>query len=104
MLRVRLTPRASRDAIEGLGTIADGTAILARVRAVPEKGAANAALERLVAHWLDVPASAVSVTAGGKSRVKSVELTGSVDKLRERLAAAVAALPRRGTQDDDRLG
>ncbi len=48
----------------------------ARVRAVPEAGRANAALETLIARWLGVPPSTVSVAHGGKSRLKQVALTG----------------------------
>lgn len=49
-LFVRLTPKSSMDRLEGVETAADGRSHLkARVRAVPENGAANHALERLVA-------------------------------------------------------
>jgi uncharacterized protein YggU (UPF0235/DUF167 family) len=51
------------------------------VRAVPEKGKANAALEALLAEALDVPKSAVSVIAGGTSRLKSVRVAGNPDFL-----------------------
>ncbi|NJL07406.1 MAG: hypothetical protein HC900_03440 [Methylacidiphilales bacterium] len=44
-LSVRLTPRGGRDALDGLAELSDGRRVLAaRVRAVPEAGAANAAL------------------------------------------------------------
>ncbi|RRH94642.1 DUF167 domain-containing protein [Mesorhizobium tamadayense] len=76
-LYVRLTPKAAVDRIEGVETAADGRSHLkARVRAVPEKGAANAALERLVAKALGVPGSAVSVVAGGTSRLKTLRILG----------------------------
>lgn len=49
-LFVRLTPKAAMDRVEGIEISADGRSHLkARVRAVPENGAANQALERLVA-------------------------------------------------------
>jgi uncharacterized protein YggU (UPF0235/DUF167 family) len=49
-LLVRLTPKAARDAIDGIETLADGRGVLnARVRAVPEHGKANGALLRLLA-------------------------------------------------------
>ena len=73
----RLTPKSSKDAVEGLQATAEGPAFQARVRAVPEDGAANAALELLVAEWLDVPKRTVSLTAGGKSRLKSLQVTGN---------------------------
>ena len=76
-LFVRLTPKSSSDALEGRAEAADGSVHLkARVRAVPEKGAANAALEKLLAKALGVPASAVSVVAGGTSRLKTVRIAG----------------------------
>ncbi len=74
---VRLTPRSSRDAIDGIGKASDGsTHLAARVRAVPEKGAANAALIKLAATWLGVPKSRVSVASGATSRLKTVRVTG----------------------------
>ena len=91
-LRVRLTPRGGRDALEGVDTLADGRAVLkARVRAAPEKGLANAALEILVAKSLRVPKSTVSVVAGGTGRVKVVEVSGSSADLAETIEALLRA-------------
>ncbi|MGX8011304.1 DUF167 family protein [Mesorhizobium sp. ORM8.1] len=76
-LFVRLTPKAALDRIDGLEATDDGRSHLkARVRAVPENGAANAALERLLAKTLAVPASSVSVVAGGTSRLKTLRILG----------------------------
>ncbi|MDX8518926.1 DUF167 family protein [Mesorhizobium dulcispinae] len=81
-LYVRLTPKAALDRIDGVETAADGRSHLkARVRAVPEKGAANTALERLLAKALGVPGSAVSVVAGGTSRLKTVRILGDAAEL-----------------------
>lgn len=81
-LFVRLTPKAGKDAVEGTETAADGRVYLkARVRAVPEKGAANAALEKLVAKTLGVPGGNVSVVAGGTARLKTVHVTGDIEGL-----------------------
>jgi len=45
VVSVRLTPKGGRDSIDGVDTLADGTAVLkARVRAAPSEGEANAAL------------------------------------------------------------
>jgi len=74
-LTIRLTPKSSRDAIEGAETASDGSVHLkARVRAAPESGKANAALEALVAKEAGVPKSAVRVTAGHTSRLKTVQI------------------------------
>jgi uncharacterized protein YggU (UPF0235/DUF167 family) len=76
-LVVRLTPRSSTDAVAGVGVSADGSHHLkARVRAVPEKGAANTALETLIAAWLGTPRRDVKLIAGGTSRLKTVRIFG----------------------------
>jgi hypothetical protein len=93
-VRVRLTPRSSRDAIEGIEDTADGPALKARVRAVPSEGEANAALERLLASWLRVPKAAVSVSAGGKSRVKLLTVAGDPGVLERALINTLAGLDR----------
>lgn len=87
IVRVRLTPKSSVEGIDGVAPTAEGPAFLARVRAVPAEGEANAALEKLVARWLDVPRSAVRVTHGAKSRVKSLTVSGETSCLEQRLSA-----------------
>ena len=85
-IHVRLTPRASRDAVDGVEARADGRSHLsARVRAVPDKGAANAALEKLIASAMDVSRSSVSVVSGGTSRLKTVRVTGEPEQLAARM-------------------
>ncbi|HOY79358.1 MAG TPA: DUF167 family protein, partial [Hyphomonadaceae bacterium] len=75
-LRVRAQPNASKDAIEGLGEDASGQTFLkVRVRAVPEKGKANAAVEKLLAKALRLPGSAVSVEKGETQRIKTVRIS-----------------------------
>ncbi|BCG85142.1 UPF0235 protein [Mesorhizobium sp. 113-3-9] len=87
-LFVRLTPKSSMDRLEGVETSADGRSHLkARVRAVPENGAANQALEKLVAKTLGVPASAVSVVAGGTARLKTLRIAGDPEALAQRVQA-----------------
>ncbi len=78
LLTVRLTPRADRDAVEGVGVLADGQAVaLARVRALPAEGAANKALVALIAKVFHRPKSAVSIAAGASARVKQVRIAGA---------------------------
>jgi uncharacterized protein YggU (UPF0235/DUF167 family) len=85
-VRVRLTPRGGRDALEGVETLADGRTVLkARVRAAPEKGQANTALEALMAKALGVPKSNVSVVAGATGRIKTVRVEGEVERLADLL-------------------
>ncbi len=46
-----------------------------RVRAVAEKGKANAAIEVLLAKALELPKSAVSVEKGETQRIKTVRIS-----------------------------
>lgn len=85
-LRVRLTPSGGADRIDGVARDADGKLYLkARVRAPPEHGEANAALEKLVAKALGVAKSRVCVERGASARMKTVAITDAG-------AADVAAL------------
>ncbi|WP_095084126.1 DUF167 family protein [Mesorhizobium sophorae] len=87
-LFVRLTPNAALDRLESIETLADGRSHLkARVRAVPENGAANQALERLLAKALGVSVSAVSIVAGGTARLKTVRIAGDRAMLAKKIEA-----------------
>jgi len=77
-LAVRLTPRGGRDAIDGWAKAAEGRAHLkVRVAAPPVDGRANAALIRLIAKTLGLPARAVRIAAGEQARTKQVEIEGA---------------------------
>jgi uncharacterized protein (TIGR00251 family) len=87
-LRIRAQPNAAKDAIEGLGEDAAGQCFLkVRVRAVPEKGKANAAIEQVIAKALGVPKSAVSVEKGETQRIKTVRISADPS-----IGAAIQAL------------
>ena len=90
IVRVRLTPKSSVEGVDGVIPSAEGQALAARVRAVPAEGEANAAVEKLIARWLDVPKSTVRVTAGAKSRIKSLTISGEAESLERRLRARLA--------------
>jgi uncharacterized protein YggU (UPF0235/DUF167 family) len=92
ILRIRLTPRSQRDEITGLSLAGGEACIAARARAVPEDSEANRALERLVADWLGVARSSVSLAGGGRSRVKSVAVAGDGDALERLVAGRLAVL------------
>ena len=92
LVDVRLTPRGGRDAVEGSERLADGRAVLkARVRAVPEDGKANAALESLIADELGIGRSQVAVVQGKTARLKTVALEGDTARLSAGLARLLAA-------------
>ena len=77
LIAVRLTPRSAREGFKGLWTDEKGaTWLQAQVRAVPEKGKANAALIALLADALDVPTGAISLEAGDTNRLKRLRISG----------------------------
>jgi hypothetical protein len=87
LLDIRLTPRGGRDALEGAERLSDGRPVVkARVRAVPEDGKANAALEALVAEAMGVAKSKVEVVQGQTARLKTVAVRGDAASLSARAA------------------
>ena len=83
-LRVRVQPRASRDA---LGGERDG-ALVVRLSAPPVEGAANEALARFLGRTLGIAPSAVEVVRGATGRQKLVAIAGlDAASARERLRA-----------------
>lgn len=104
-VRVRVTPRASRESIEGCRAEADGSPVLvARVTAAPTDGKANAALIHLLARAWDVPPSRLAVTAGAGDRRKTVLVRGDAAGLLGRLSAWERALADGTTTGDGRHG
>ena len=92
LLSLRLTPKSSRDALEGIETLADGRSVLkARVRAVPEDGKANLALLRLLADQMDLPIRALSLATGATGRTKVIRIEGAPEVTLARLAALTGA-------------
>jgi uncharacterized protein len=93
---VRVAPRASRDGLDGIAELADGrTALKVKVRAVPEAGRANAAVVKLIAKTLGVPASTVRIETGETARLKTLLVIGGGATALDRLADL--ALPRHKT-------
>ena len=85
-LRIRVTPNAGQDALTGIAASADGQSHLcARVRAVPDKGKANAALIALLAKTWRVPKSNISVVRGATSRLKTIRIEAAKDMLNHTL-------------------
>ena len=92
-LSVRLTPKGGRDAIDGVGTLADGRSVLqARVRVAPSEGGANAALIGLLAKKLGVAARDVRLEAGAGARLKRIKVDGDGAALAARLDRIVREL------------
>ena len=90
-LSLRLTPNASRDAVETVETGDDGSAWLrAKVTAVPEDGKANKALVQLLAKWLRVPKSSISIISGETARKKILRIEGDPEDLIRQLNQRLA--------------
>ena len=76
-LTIRLKPKSAHDAIDGVETLADGrTALVARVRALPSGGAANAALVALIAKSVGIPSRDVILAGGATARLKRLLISG----------------------------
>lgn len=71
-LAVHVTPRAARDEVAGWR----GSELAVRVRAVPDKGAANRSVCEIVANRLGVARTSVRVVAGQASRHKLLDVDG----------------------------
>jgi uncharacterized protein YggU (UPF0235/DUF167 family) len=93
-LRVRVTPKAGRDAPAGLQMLSDGGLVLAvKVRAAPEDGAANEAVRRCLAKALGRPASAVALRSGATARLKTLTVAGEPGPLLAALETLAGPIP-----------
>jgi len=79
---IRVTPRASADAVGGER---DG-ALLVRVTAPPVEGKANDAVVELLAEALDLPRAAVHVERGAAARTKRISVPRGAEAAVRRLA------------------
>ncbi|MCA9530022.1 MAG: DUF167 domain-containing protein [Myxococcales bacterium] len=87
---VRVTPRASREAVRGLR----GEALDVALTSPPVEGAANLALRKLLARELGVAAGAVSLIRGERGRVKLVRVEGvTADSVRALVSQAGGGVP-----------
>jgi len=91
VVRVRVTPKSSKDVIDGLENTAEGAAFKARVRAVPADGEANSAVVALLAAWLGVAKGRIELVSGAKSRVKSFAVSGEPGQLEVMLKSKLEA-------------
>jgi uncharacterized protein YggU (UPF0235/DUF167 family) len=90
-LAVRLTPRAGRSAVEGLGESEGRPVLRVRVTAPPVENAANAALVATLASALGLPKTTIRLTGGQKGRVKTLRI--DAPGAASRLEALVGTLP-----------
>jgi uncharacterized protein (TIGR00251 family) len=81
-LRLRVSPKARKNAIQGLR----GDALKLSVTAAPERGRANDAVIALLAEALDLPASSIELVSGAASKDKVVEIPLTSGEIARRLA------------------
>ena len=85
-IRVRLTPKGGRDAIDGWSDHLNERVLNVRVAVVPEDGKANAALIALLAKVLGIAKSRIVIAGGAASRLKALEIEGDARDIAARLA------------------
>ena len=86
-LAVRVSPRASRDAVEGVMADADGKPLLKiRLTAPPVDGEANAALIGFLAKALGLKKAQIDIRSGETGRVKILHLSGDSALLMAKVA------------------
>jgi uncharacterized protein len=90
---VRVSPRASRNAISGLLGEGEKTTLKIALHAPPVDGRANAALIEFLAQVFDVPRAAIGVVSGQQSRNKVVCVHGRrADEIAHVLAGELARI------------
>lgn len=83
ILKIRLTPKSSANAIGAIQTRSDGKQYLSvKVNAPPSEGAANNAVCMLIADLAGLSRRAVTIVSGARSREKRLKLTGDPVALR----------------------
>jgi hypothetical protein len=81
-LAVKLTPKASRNAIEGVAADSDGKGVLkVSVTAVPEDGKANKALIDLLAKEWKLAKRSIVIASGATDRRKSLFIEGDAGEI-----------------------
>ena len=86
-VRVRVAPKASRDAVQGTcRETGGGIALKVSLTAAAEGGKANAKLIRMLARQWRVPQSRIVITAGQRDRRKTLQIAGDPEDLLPRLA------------------
>jgi len=90
-LAVRLTPRASRNGVDGIAVDANDRPLLKlRLVAPPVEGAANVALVAFLSDALGLRKADIVIRSGDTSRTKILHLSGESVTLMARLDRLVA--------------
>jgi uncharacterized protein YggU (UPF0235/DUF167 family) len=104
-VRVKVTPKAGRNRVDGLAPEADGgVSLKVAVTAAPEDGKANAAVVALLAREWGVAKSTISVVLGAADRRKVLHLAGDPAALGRLLTGWLARQDRPGRGGTGRGG
>lgn len=82
VLSLKVQPKSSRDAIQGVVATPDGAALKVAVTAPPDKGKANAAVIALIAKAFGVAKRDVTLTLGETDRRKVLHIAGAPGALK----------------------
>ena len=75
LIRVKVTPKASRNQVQEVVQEDGSTLYAVRVTAVPEDGKANVAVVALLAKHLGVAKSQLTLTSGASARLKTFKIS-----------------------------
>ena len=81
ILNVRVVPRATKDAIQGVL----GDALKVRIQAPPVEGKANAYLVKFLSKQWNIPRSNIEILSGETGRNKRLRISNPTDELRKEL-------------------
>ena len=96
-IALRVTPKSRMDQVTGLHGASDAALSLAlKVRALPDKGAANEAVIDLLAGALGVPKSCISLLSGSTKRNKTVLVRGEPQQIEGLLTGLLGRCAREG--------
>ena len=91
-LALRLTPRASRNGVDGIADDAEGRPVLRlRLVAPPVEGAANEALIAYLAKMLSLRKADITIRSGETGRIKILHLAGDSGAVLQKLDAWLAS-------------
>jgi uncharacterized protein YggU (UPF0235/DUF167 family) len=96
-IALRVIPKSRSNEVTGLRGASDGPLSLAlKVRALPDKGAANKAALDLLAEALGVPKSGISLLSGSTKRNKTVLVRGEPQQIEGLLKDLLGRCAREG--------
>ncbi len=87
---VRVTPKASHEAMGGIFDDGKNQWLKIRVSAPPEDGKANEAVIALLAAYLGIAKSSIALISGDTHRHKCLRILGTASVLAEKLARIAA--------------